>query len=292
MGRPLRRTAVAAATTAVAVALSACTGPSAPGSASGDASPEPPSYSSYVALGDSFTSGPFIPTTDLADGCLRSNRNYPSLVADALEVDDFTDVSCSGAETGDLTSRQSTFRSTTVPPQLRALDRDTDLVTLGIGGNDLDLFSTLVGTCARAGLLDPQGSPCRDMLAADGVDLDARTERIGARVTGVLDRIARRAPGATVLLVGYPSLTPETGRCRKRLPLARGDYPLARRLENRLNEALRSAADRAGVDFVDVRSESDGHDICSGDPWVNGQVTERGKALAFHPFAEGMARLE
>ena len=34
----------------------------------------------YVALGDSYTSAPLVPTqVDL--NCLRSNRNYPSLVA-------------------------------------------------------------------------------------------------------------------------------------------------------------------------------------------------------------------
>jgi len=37
----------------------------------------------YVALGDSYTSGPFIPTqVDL--NCVRSNRNYPSLTAAAI----------------------------------------------------------------------------------------------------------------------------------------------------------------------------------------------------------------
>ena len=50
----------------------------------------------YVALGDSFTAGPLVPTTDLADGCLRSDGNYPSLLATSLDLD-LTDVSCSAA---------------------------------------------------------------------------------------------------------------------------------------------------------------------------------------------------
>jgi hypothetical protein len=33
---------------------------------------------------------------------------------------------------------------------------------------------------------------------------------------------------------------------------------------------------------------SRGHDICSSDPWVNGRVTRRGVALAYHPFLAGM----
>src|SRR4029450_5401522 len=50
----------------------------------------------YVALGDSFTSGPLIPTqTDL--NCVRSNRNYPSLTAAAVGSSPLVDVSCGGA---------------------------------------------------------------------------------------------------------------------------------------------------------------------------------------------------
>ena len=33
---------------------------------------------------------------------------------------------------------------------------------------------------------------------------------------------------------------------------------------------------------------SRGHDICSSDPWVNGRVTKRGVALAYHPLLAGM----
>ena len=41
----------------------------------------------YVALGASYTAGPFIPS-QLADppGCLRSDRNYPHRLAAALGV--------------------------------------------------------------------------------------------------------------------------------------------------------------------------------------------------------------
>ena len=33
---------------------------------------------------------------------------------------------------------------------------------------------------------------------------------------------------------------------------------------------------------------SQGHDVCAADPWVNGGVTDRQRALAYHPFASGM----
>ena len=41
-------------------------------------------YRSYVALGDSYTAAPLVPSTDTSNGCLRSSGNYPSLVAAAM----------------------------------------------------------------------------------------------------------------------------------------------------------------------------------------------------------------
>ena len=241
----------------------------------------------YVALGDSFTAAPLVPTTDLADGCFRSDSNYPALVAEQLDVTELVDVSCSGARTRDLTGRQATVRDASVPPQLRAVDRDTDLVTLGIGGNDFDLVHTLVGTCSRLGLDDPTGSPCSDRLEDRGVDLLARTDHISDRVEDAVRRVQRRAPEAAVVLVGYLRLAPEDGRCRD-LPFAPGDYEYGVRVSEALNDALEQAARRTGATFVDMHEHSEGHDVCADDPWVNGHRTVQGEALAYHPFAEGM----
>src|SRR3954452_13214611 len=61
----------------------------------------------YVALGDSYTSGPLIPLQRLDPlGCFRSTSNYPSLLAARLHIRSFTDVSCSGADTTHLTTAQ------------------------------------------------------------------------------------------------------------------------------------------------------------------------------------------
>lgn len=250
-----------------------------------DASPV--AFERYVALGDSFTAAPLVPTTDLADGCFRSDSNYPSIVAEQLDIAELVDVSCSGADTSDLTGRQATVRGATVPAQLTALDRDTDLVTLGIGGNDFDLFHTLVATCTNTGRQDPTGSPCVDELEQRGVDLVARTDEISDRVGDAVRQVQRRAPEATVVLVGYLRLAPSAGRCRD-LPFARGDYAFGARVSRALNDALERAARRTGVRFVDMHAASEGHDVCSEEPWVNGQRTLRGEALAYHPFADGM----
>jgi lysophospholipase L1-like esterase len=261
---------------ATALALAGCTS-----EMSDLADAAPPPIGRYVALGDSFTAGPLVPTTDVADGCFRSDGNYPSLVADRLDVDRLVDVSCSGADTQDLTGRQHTVGAASVRPQLAALTPGTDLVTLGIGGNDFGVFGTLVRSCTRSGR--GGGTPC-----AQGLDLLPRLDRTEERVVEALREIDRRAPDARVLLVGYLRLVPEEGRCPQ-LPFTRADYAYADRVTRALNEALASAAERAGVEFVDMYAASEGHDICADEPWVNGVQTDRNAALAYHPFAEGMA---
>jgi len=272
--------------------LSSCTGQPV----SGGPEPAPPSvsrsaaptYSRYVALGDSFTAAPYVPTTDLAKGCLRSNGNYPSLVADRLDVTELVDVSCAAATTRDLRRPQRTYRTTTVPPQLDALTPDTDLVTLGIGGNDFELFGTLLRTCTTQRSAVPESSPCTDVFARRGLGLQARLDRIGGRVERALTEILRRAPQARVALVGYPRFAPTTGTCPLRFPLAESDYRTADRIARTLRDQMRQAAEDAGVGFVDMYRASRGHDVCSEEPWVNGQTTDQAAALAYHPFPAGM----
>ncbi|QRP44299.1 hypothetical protein [Amycolatopsis sp. FDAARGOS 1241] len=70
-----------------------------------------PQFHKYLALGDSYTAGPLIPGQQAA-WCLRSNINYPSWLEKRLGVDDedgaFTDVSCSSADTSNMTQPQVT----------------------------------------------------------------------------------------------------------------------------------------------------------------------------------------
>jgi lysophospholipase L1-like esterase len=241
-----------------------------------------------VALGDSYSAGPLIPTSDLARGCLRSDHNYPSLLARRLHVGHFVDVTCSGARTADLTHPQQPFPGSRIAPQLRAVTAGTDLVTVGIGGNDLDLYATVIGTCTRLRASDPTGSPCTRALARRGFALHQVTSTIGRRVTAALRSVRDRAPHARVVLVGYLRLAPDHGTCRE-LPLARGDYAEGRRISEALDLALRGAARRAGVDFADMYAVSRGHDVCSRHPWVNGGTADRRRALAYHPLLAGMS---
>jgi lysophospholipase L1-like esterase len=270
----------------VLVALTGCSSDGAdtpaplPARATGDPTSSATIYDSYVALGDSYTAAPLVPPTDTSTICLRSGVNYPALVAEAMPGTTLTDVSCSGASTANARLPQRGAHGS-VPPQLDAVRRGTDLVTVSLGGNDESLFATLLLGCTRLAQEDPTGSPC--------------TDRFGDRVAPVLvtvrDNLARviedvhdRAPKARVLVVGYPEIVPDSGGCDD-LPLAPEDYPFARRVNQRLTEAAHDAAEAADAEYVDVWSATAGHEICSDDPWINGRVTAADRALAYHPLA-------
>ena len=103
-----------------------------------------------------------------------------------------------------------------------------------------------------------------------------------------LDGIRGRAPDADIVLVGYPHLVPEAGRCDL-LPLATGDYDYVRGIWVELGPAMADAAAAADVTYVDLLGPSRGRDICAGSAaWVNGLVTDE-RAAALHPDAEEQA---
>lgn len=286
-----------ALTTALWAAAVLVTGPTAASvAAQGDSAPakatnvaaargqagEPAAYEHYVALGDSYTAAPLVPQLDIAGGCYRSTNNYPTLVAKALDITTFVDRSCSGAQTKDMAQSQLPG----VAPQFDALTPDVDLVTVSIGGNDFNVFGTLVGYCPTLRASDPTGTPCRDEMRSDGRDrLLADVQQTRERVSAVVAAIRERSPNARIVVVGYPQIAPRQGTCPDRLPLADGDVRYAVQVNKRLTDALRQAAMSNQADYVDVWSASRDHDICSTDPWINGQYTDPTRAQNFHPFA-------
>lgn len=268
--RPSHRVALAAA---AVLGLSLVAAPAAA---------EEASYGHYVALGDSFTSGPLIPP--YAPGsdprCLRSSANYAQLTADRLGVAAFTDVSCSGAVTDDFSESQFSG----VAPQYDALTADTDLVTVGIGGNDFGFVDVLT-TCAKRSLENPLGNPCERYY---GDELDRRVEDLRDEISGVYGEIATRSPDATVLAVGYLQILPERNGCWPREPIARGDVAFLDGVQTALNTMIAEESAAHGAVFVDVLER--GHDICSpgSERWVEGIVPEN-SAAPVHPNAAGMA---
>ena len=243
----------------------------------------------YVALGDSYTAGPLIPMQrDDAPGCFRSDQNYPALLADLLDVATYADASCSGARSEDVLGRQDLMFDNRARAQVRLLSDETDLVTVGLGGNDFGLFGSISGGCggpSERPQWKSDATPCQDRFGGSKTR-DAR--RIRGTLGQALDAVREAAPGADLYVVGYPRLLPDSGSCRA-AGFTAGDADWARRVASLLNRSLRLAAEDAGATYVDLYPISEGHDICAGrDAWVNGVRTQLGEAAAFHPFHAGM----
>ncbi|ANN19280.1 GDSL family lipase [Amycolatopsis orientalis] len=286
----MRRTARLAVAALLAVISLASFG--TPASAAGT-----PSFRKYVALGDSYTAGPLIPWQQ-ASWCFRSNNNYPAWLATKLGLyyksGAFTDVSCSSADTTNMTKPQTvpspSLALGSVPPQFEALTLDTDLVTIGIGGNDYGVFGSLVYTCPGLRDSDPTGSPCKDHFTINGTDtLLAAIKNTQRNLERVVKGVRERSPAATIVLVGYPRIVPPKGYCPGVVPFADGDYAWTDEVERALNKAVSTAARKQGARYVDTYGPSLGHDACAGDAaWVSGMDTDLFRAVAYHPYAAGM----
>lgn len=247
---------------------------------------EPAEPLQYVALGDSFSAGsgvrPLAPGAPMI--CLQSARNYPHVVAAAIGAE-LRDVTCGGATTAHF----STPQYPGVPPQLAALSPETDLVTVGIGGNDEMLFASTIALCGAAGILTLSfGNPCEQTQGARLMRLV--DEAIYPRVVAALEQVHAAAPNAEVALVGSPWIVPEQfiPSCYLKAPLARGDVPFVRALQARANAAFERAAAVTGSTYVDFSAASDGRDMCRpvGVRWVEPAF---GGSNVVHPNAQGEA---
>ncbi|MER5474450.1 SGNH/GDSL hydrolase family protein [Streptomyces sp. NPDC002935] len=237
----------------------------------------------YVALGDSYTSGPLIPL-QIDANCARSDHNYPSITAAERKIASFTDVSCGGAKTDEMWKAQGTNG-----PQLDAVKHDTDLVTVQIGGNDMG-FGSIIATCAGLSSKDLAGNPCQQYYGASGFDqLTLNIIETAPKVARVLRAVHARAPHARVVVVGYPDLLPDDGSgCYPTVPFAAKDFPYLRDTGKRLNLMLRTVALLNRAEYVDTYGPTVGHDMCKApaDRWVE-PLRPTSPAAPAHPNAKG-----
>jgi hypothetical protein len=242
----------------------------------------------YVALGDSYSaaSGVLPPDPTAPVNCLRSTRNYPHVIAGEAGAS-LVDVTCGAAET----QHYFTAQYPNVPPQLDALDKNTQLVTMTIGGNDSGVFINTILRCGAAGLSTlGQGSPCKDKYGTSFQET-LRTKTYPALVK-TLKAVRAKSPRAKVAILGYPWIMPATVGCFDKLPIATGDVPYVRGIQATLNDAVRRAAAAAGATYVDLNKVSNGRDACKpiGVRWVE-PVLQGTNAVIVHPNALGESQM-
>ncbi|WP_170182326.1 SGNH/GDSL hydrolase family protein [Blastococcus colisei] len=303
-----------------------------------DVAPRPPvdTTLTYVALGDSFAAGegvePFWQPPDYK--CHRSQLAYPRYVEqpgvpdasifDRLGTDDveWGFQACSGARTWHVLPTEMGGKGNHGDPlpqleQNRAADTDNvydlpvdesvELVTITIGGNNVD-FSSILGICYSS-------SDCTKARVNGRVleaEITRRLSALGRELDKVYAQIRLQAPNARILVAGYPHLFPATAKeqnCPKlaqrpylrgtrgpsaTLGFSRKEQNFLRGQTSRLNQVI---ADRVNntrwAEFVPVDAIFAGHEVCgkSGE-WINApQVTARWPSpvndQSFHPNEHG-----
>jgi lysophospholipase L1-like esterase len=215
--------------------------------------PALPSYAageSYVALGDSYSSGTGT-RTYIADGtdCLRSVYAYASLTAAAKSYS-LNFRACSGAVVADVTNSQ-----------LSALSSNTRYVTISVGGNDAG-FADVLTECA----LPAWASDCAGAVAAASTFI---SNTLPGRLNTLYASIRTRAPNAKVVVVGYPKIFMGED-CNLATFFSPEDEAALNDGVVLINSVTSAAASARGFTFVNPVSQFTGHAVCDSTEWING----------------------
>ena len=251
--------------------------------------PAPPAFAPgahYVAMGSSFAAGagigPNKPGTP--ERCSRATNNYASLVAAQMGLM-LDDQSCSGATTAHLLHAWDEL-----PAQLSAVQADTRLVTITVGGNDLNYMGLLfAGSCDPAVGMTRGGetSPCP---ASPPAPSDADYAALEGNLVQIVRSIHAVAPAARVVFVQYVTLVPE--QLCDATPIDEGTARKARVLAHRLAEATARAAQASGAEVLAADALSATHTVCDRQPFSRGfSPTSSSPGAPWHPTSEGHAAI-
>lgn len=224
----------------------------------------PPSFT-YDAIGDSYAAGSGAPVgagyPDVLDGRMR------------ISLEDFAAVP--GATAGPGEDGENILAD-----QLGALDADTDLVTLTIGGNDIPWGAT-VALCLAA-----NDATC---LGAIGQVEGLIAATLPTTLDAAYTQVRAAAPNAHIVVTGYAHLfSPEFGDYSvpgSPLLMSVAEQEAANNAADLLNATIAAAAAEHDFQFVDVTKRFDGHGANADEPWIHGAIAPPGGA--FHPNATG-----
>lgn len=219
--------------------------------------------------------------------CHRYGGAYPVLIRQALNVpgNDSIFVACSGAVTqniGWVDSLEVQYPNSPVnvaggQTQVQNVSDfarrggDPGLITIGIGGNDAG-FKNIIVHCLSIGCVGGGFKEGTINRIQQSVFEDVRT---------VLAGIRDRFPDSTTAMFGYPQVVGDPANtCVPGLSEEEGRWVKDHVIPT-LNQTLADAAAEAGVTFVDISRVSEGHELCSSEPWVNGLIGTSPEG--FHP---------
>jgi lysophospholipase L1-like esterase len=242
------------------------------------------------AGGDSFASGrgsvkPY-GYNSAENNCDRSPGAYGPLLANALSAR-LTFVACAGATVDNVIHGMNGEGG-----QYDSLNSATTLATITVGGNDVEQ-AALGRRCVL-----PFGSCDQNSAEYQRTMYLIRTT-LPARVQNAFTILARQAPNARILVVGYPYLVVAAGTCPN---FTDSEKTAVRTVIATLNAALRTAVQQVTtsptggdrLEFVDPNAAGSpwlGHELCSRSSYVNGFSLVNNED-SFHPNAAGQRAYE
>lgn len=229
------------------------------------AAPAQAATTSYVALGDSYSSGTGT-RSYLADGtsCQRSVYAYPSLIASSKGLT-LNFRACSGATVANVTASQ-----------LGALTPGTTHVSISVGGNDAG-FADVLSECAQPAWM----SDCHGAID------DAQyliTSVLPGRLSTLYASIRSRAPKAKVTVVGYPRIF-NGEDCNALTWFSPTEESRLNYTADLLNSRTSAQATARGFAFANPTSAFAGHAVCDDVEWLNGLSSPVSES--YHPNRPG-----
>jgi lysophospholipase L1-like esterase len=220
---------------------------------------------SYVALGDSYSSGTGT-RSYINDGtsCQRSTAAYPALLSVSKGLT-LNFRACSGATVADVTGTQ-----------LSALSSSTTHVSISVGGNDAG-FADVLTECAQPGWMSDCNGAIDDAQAVVNGTLPARLRTL-------YSSIRSKAPTARVVVVGYPRIF-QGEDCNALTWFSPAEESRLNATADLLNSRTASAASAAGFTFANPTSRFVGHAVCDDVEWLNGLSNPVGES--YHPNVAG-----
>jgi hypothetical protein len=251
------------------------------------------SLTTYLGLGDSYTSGEgafdYMTGTDTeANECHLSAHSYPLLLTrDLFGAAGGHSVACSGAviddigsnsasyhgqvkngasygdleSSGELANIEAAFSPGSIAQRRFVAHYQPRIITVSVGGNDIG-FGDILQNCVEPHIsLHITNQDCYDAYESRQALLNL-IDRTTSRWTSLYRQLQADDPLGRIYAIGYPSIADSTGRCGLNVRLSAKELAFANELINYLDGDIQDAAQAAGVSYVDISHALDGHRLC------------------------------
>jgi lysophospholipase L1-like esterase len=174
------------------------------------------------------------------------------------------------------------------------LDQKVSLITVTIGGNDMQ-FADVLSFCARRSqCMDDMFGICGSLRTC----IESNLQSVDADLKHFFEELRSVAgPKVRIVALGYPALFPGSLRYRD-CELIRAWDPsertAIRAFGARLDETIAQNAMAVGADYLNTFRYFSGHEPCTPVPWLNYVNLPGGDTIvdgSFHPNALGQAMM-